>query len=240
MANEDNLNADGSDGTGGSPDDSKVTVDRTEFERMQKAEAFYRKLEETAAEFDVETPEEYLDVIEANANRNVTESLANKPAAKKPDEAARPSGGQPDPGAEQSRVMAAQAVLTSNWTEFKSDQKDLPQDERSTYSKDDLMKAIRGPEGPVVAKLAHAKFDGNLFAAANYLKTNTDPDRIAKARKAGADSEAAKNRARESADLGTGGRTQEPNDSTSAERERADAEKRRTSIAPKDNYVFPG
>lgn len=143
--------------------------------------------------------------------------------------------------------MALQAQQTANTTalavqyqEFKDLQRDLPEDQRSSLTKAELQKMIMSEtDQPTIMAVARKKFDNNVYVAANYIHAlmNAD-DLITKAKKEGADSEAAKEAARNSAQLpGNSGRMAEPTAKTPQEKAQEENDRLADKIAPDTVFV---
>ncbi len=99
--------------------------------------------------------------------------------------------------------MATASYLESQHTQYKMDQNDLSKEERSSFTKTELTKLIRGPKRVAIQELAtHDEFQGNLYTAADYLMNISSIKE--KARKEGADSEKVLNDAKETASSVTG------------------------------------
>lgn len=67
--------------------------------------------------------------------------------------------------------MSANSFIKSDWLEFKLQQSERPEDERSVSTKEELTAMIQGPMGESVARAAQdAEHGGNLFSAAAFMK----------------------------------------------------------------------
>jgi len=215
----------------------KITVDQAEFNQLQAAKKFHDDMVQRAADMDMEDPLEYVDAIEAIANKRVIEDtqspdkLPEKTSEKKPE---TPQGMSEEDRnlIIQARMESAQAKLSSDWALYLSGQSAMKEEDRSTFDRTTLFKIIKN-EGDLVAKLA-PKFDGNLFAAADHILSVTDTDAKAKIRQAAANSAAAKANAASSADIGSGGRTAEAHETSPGQKAQDELKRRQDSIFPDD------
>jgi hypothetical protein len=239
----------GMDGdTGGSQDDDNVNVSKADFEAMQAKAAYYDKLTDVAKEFELETPEDYVDAMEIAAQKNISATIDKTPETpakppKTPESNNVPQGMTREEFQREiarANAMAATATLSAHWTAFELKQSRLSEDEQTQYTERELRKMITGDEGQLIHNIAQKRFGGNVYQAADWLKTNSDPDTLARARKAGAASQAAKDKAKGSANLDAGGKSKEPEDVTAAERQAELIQKERDSIAPSEQYEYPG
>lgn len=67
--------------------------------------------------------------------------------------------------------MSANSFIKADYLEFKLQQSEKPEEERSTSTKEELTAMIQGPMGESVARAAQdAEHGGNLFSAAAFMK----------------------------------------------------------------------
>lgn len=258
MADEQNASTNEGIKTDGEPavkqDDSQITVDKAELETLKAQAGRMEDLDKIAKEASNDgedlTTETYLTLLEDHVyndpNKKSDPEPEKKPAVT-PDPEKSKVTPTPDPNAEEAKRLALQAQQTANTTalavqyqEFKDLQRDLPEDQRSSLTKAELQKMIMSEtDQPTIMAVARKKFDNNVYVAANYIHAlmNAD-DLITKAKKEGADSEAAKEAARNSAQLpGNSGRMAEPTAKTPQEKAQEENDRLADEIAPDTVFV---
>lgn len=235
-------------------EESKVEdfgIDRAEFERLQAQDARIKKLDGYAEdastpESPVENAEAYVGILEDTAfakEDKPKEEPPKEPAKKteKPNEAIETLKAE----SEESKKIALQAQTTANNTElrvqyaqFKLNQDNKPEEERSPATREELIKIITGPDRGHLGSLASEKFDGNVWDAANYIFTIHEGAEAS--RKAGAASEVAKANAIASASIpGNRGRVADPITKTPEEKAEEANKELADEIAPDTEYVMP-
>lgn len=232
------------DATASAPDDSQVSVDRAELERLQKADGRVKKLDEIAAEAKVDGAEAYVDVLEQEVYKTDGEKKPSngEPPATKPQASTAPTpaaqagelSDEVKRRLDESDMRSSASYVQSQQMEWRFEQDRLPEDRRSTATAEQLLKMIRGPKSQIIGASAQA-YGGNIFKAADALYGLEHG--VATARKAGAESEKAKAAAAATANLQPGGKTAEPVAQTPEEK-RAEAEKKeQDAIATDDDPI---
>lgn len=237
-------------------DDSQTSVDKAELERLKANDARMSDLDRIAKEASTEDEtlkaEDYLNHLEdAYYEQSQAKPETKQETKTEESKTAEPTKAEvtptPDPNAEEAKRIALQSQQNSNtallavqYSEYRDSQRDLPEDQRSSLTKADLQKMIMSREDqPTITAVAKKKFDGNFYAAANYIHAlmNAD-DLITKARKEGANSEAAKEAARVSAQLpGNVGRVAEPENKSAVQKAQEENDRQADLIAPDTEYV---
>lgn len=179
-----------------------------------------KTLQERAEEMGMDSVEEYVEWLEAQASgesddkenhdsrRNVedkgTEEKPSVPPVRQKHTEDAGSGVDDDVRRQLRDInaVAAHAVLEAQYGQYRDVEREKDAGSRRTYSKEDMMKLIKDPvEGIAIQRVA-AKFNDNLWEAAAYL---LDLDNgISNARKEGAESAEALNRAKKSTQLAEG------------------------------------
>lgn len=124
--------------------------------------------------------------------------------------------------------MAVNALLTSQWATYKLEHPDT----ELTFDKA-REKILSQKEGTLINHVARNQAGGNYFEAVEMLD-NIDK-KASELRKEGADAEAAKRKAEQTADVTTG-KTMKMEDKTELTDEQKDA----NLIAPDDDYEYHG
>lgn len=193
----------------------KTEVDSAELETLKKSQDVMDDLNTEAVELGFTDFGEYKKFLE---EKKFNEINAETPPAETPTPATpstttppvttppvtTPPVTQSDNGADkkilQSTQLSAQSWLESQYTQWFVTDLARPEDERSSLKKVDIFKLVTGPSGKAIELMSHEKeFEGNLFAAADVYANMKDYRE--KARKAGAKSQAALNKAGETANL---------------------------------------
>ena len=233
-------------------DDSQASVDKAELEQLRAQAGRMDGLDKIAKEASNDgeelKAEDYVNLLEDHVYRESTAKPEPKPEEKPaaPTEPAKPEA-TPNPDIEEAKRMALQSQQTSNTTmlavqfaDFREMQRELPEDQRSSLGKNDLNKIIMSKEDQAtVMHVAKNKFDNNVYAAANYIHALTHgEDLLKKAREDGANSEAAKELARVSAQLpGNVGRVAEPTTDTPEQKRQKENDRLADDIAPDTAYI---
>ena len=207
-------------------------IDRTEYERLKTNDERLTRLDELAGE-QFGTAEDYIVALEDSEREHLEKQQepAKKPPATQP--VARPQATAPATPEMDQRTL--DAIVRSHRTEFRVDQRDLPEDQRSTYSEAELMKVCR-EQGPLVARVS-VSVGGNMFAAATKI-LNVEKGTVAKAvadgRAEGAATEKVKSDAAASMALPTGGGTPLPKTDTPEEQAAAKQKAELDRMIPDD------
>lgn len=207
-----------------------VSIDKAEYERMKEQTIRVEKWDREAQDAEFDNFEQMIDAADEvlRTQPSQKEEVVTEPA-KKPAPVPE-SQNQVNPELENIKLQVAQTFLNSQFVEFKLSQTELPEDERSTYGKKELMKAVKD-NGRLLASLAE-DYDGNIFrAASEYLTLKGGKS---KARQEGAASEAAKLNAAETAKLTTKGKVGEPTNLTPDEKYQKYVKEQADAIAPDD------
>ena len=200
--------------TNGDTPPAKIEVDSAELETLKQSKGVMDDLNTEAVDLGFRDFDEYKQFLEEKKYNEITTDTppADKPAPPVtpttpaipvvPAVPAIPAG---DNGADkklfqQSAQLSGQAWLESQYAQYRVDQLELPKEERSSMKKTELFKLVTGLSGKAIESLSREKeFDGNLFAAADVYANMKDFRE--KARKAGAESQLALNKAGETANL---------------------------------------
>lgn len=220
------------------PNDNQVPVDRAELERLQKAEARIKKLDESLVDTEFSTIESYVEGLEV---KEWEKSQAdNEPSDDAPTETksaapvTSPTTGLSDADKKmlkETNQASVTAVIEAQKTAWEMRQGNLPEDQRCTAPVEELLKIMYGPKAQLIAASARA-YGGNYFETAAALYDLEHG--VASARKAGAAAEKAKAAAAATANLDPGGTTAEPAAKTPEEK-RAELNKQEADkIAPDD------
>ena len=189
--------------------DNLESVDRTELEQLRANAARLTQLEADLSDFD--SVEDYVAALEEEINKR--DSKPKAPVTPTPPKTPPPAQDKTD------MSQIATAVIRSDWVEYRLDQKELPEDQRSNWTKQELLEVLY--KQPALVGQVASENDGNLIAAARLVLDTTKgtvAKKVAEARKEGAGSEAAKLAAAASANLPTGGATTPPKEETPEER----------------------
>jgi hypothetical protein len=222
-------------------------IDRTELEALRakavRADAIDAIAKEAGVD-GVETAEGYIEILEEAAYNNMSNEPTKPAEPAAPAKPETPPVTQPDPTPTPAAAMSdeaqkkldgshqasVQAYLTAQKTEWMILQRDLPEEKRSQSTHAELLKIIHGPEGQIAASVAQKRFNGNIFAAADYIKTLNDG--IPAARAEGAAAANAANAAAASATLDPSGATPPAAVKTAEELAIEENQKRADDIAP--------
>lgn len=193
------------------PDTKPETVTPEELQTLKDKAARLDKMDTIAKDVMGTDAEEYLQAIEQELYvAQEKEKAPSKPAVKpevKPAGTVDPRFDEIDTRSQMTAENTVKAQIDAQFASYKVHQMELPEEERSSLTKTELLTVLKGPGGPVVKDMvvrdADGQFDGNLFLAATHYKTVMDGTKAA--REAGAKSEAALNAAKETATLETGG-----------------------------------
>lgn len=188
------------------PNDESVTVTKEELQQFQNDQARLKKMDEIAQDMMGGDTEEYLSALENDlhaANQQPKPKKTPPPAPKVDD--ARIQQLEEQVSTLTQNTSAAQ--IESQWASFQSQQSALPKEEKSSLTRAEALKLMKGPAGPLAREMVLAdsdgEFGGNLFAAvASYHQVTQGKKAL---REAGAKSEEALNNAKETASLQTGG-----------------------------------
>lgn len=217
--------------------DENVTIDRAELEQLRATNTRMVNLDAYAKEAEIDTAEEYLEVLEEAA---YTKPTTPEPTPTTPTPVPTPSGIDPNvqKQLDAAKRASAQAFLAAQTVAFNTAQSNLPEVERSPFSEKELLKIINNPDTSGLVMRSASKFNGNVFAAANYIATIDKG--VAKAHEAGAAVATAKANAAATANLQTGGATPEPTSMTAEQKAQAEQDKAADAIASDDApYEMP-
>ena len=226
--------------------ENEATVDKAELERLKAADERLVELDKYATEAGMENAEEYQSTLEDMAyDKKLAED--KKAAVIEPKKVEKTDDSKTDDSAalfesfnkkiNDGNLASLQAVLEAQWTAWIVAQAEVPVEQRSKATRTELTKLVRGAESPVITSIAQKKFEGNVFAAANYV--NRLNQGTEEARKEGADSATALANAANSADLPTGGKTAIPSNLTADEKVAARQKELADDIAADTPYVMP-
>lgn len=232
------------------PESAKIEVAQTELDELRSKAERLDKMTETAKQADKDTPEELLDEL-GDMAADYAELMRKPPAGSgdpnnpPPNKSSEPAkapvaGNQPDPqlaeALRQTNQTALQAYLSSSYIEYVHEQAALPEEERDSFKKPELMKAITGEDSQLIVAMARRE-GGNLFAAAAKVLD------LAGGKKRAADNakkaEVAKNAAAGSANLPAGGAAKDLSNLTPQQRYDKYQEDRRSQIAPPSKFEMP-
>ena len=213
-----------------------VQISKAELEALQVKASRIDDLDRVAREAELDNAEAYIDTVEAIAYDKIDGKATESPAT--PEE---PKSTPPAPAGlseaekamlENTNRSSSAALITSQYLEFNFEQSKLEEGERTTHSRDDLMKVVSGPEGALALRLA-PKFNGNLIAAANHI-LNVDKG-IPAAREAGAATAAALENSKATSELEPAGPNRPSNEPLSPEEQQAQMNKQLADdIVPDD------
>lgn len=188
------------------PNNESVTVTKEELQQFQNSQARLKKMDDIAQDMMGGDAEEYLTTLENDlhaANQRPKPEKTPPPAPKADD--ARIQQLEEQVSVLSQNTSAAQ--IESQWATFQNQQNALLQEDRSSLSRSEALKLMKGPAGPLAREMVLAdsegEFGGNLFAAiASYQQVRQGKKAL---RDAGAKSEQALSKAKETASLQTGG-----------------------------------
>ena len=172
----------GSEQTGGLGD-TEIAIDRAELEALKVKATTIDALEDDAKTLGFSDFDEYRIFLEekklSELDKNpvspaptttvppVTTSTEVPPTAPTTMGLSKEDQAQID----RANRMSANSFLKSDYLEFKLQQSERPEDERSTSTKEELTVMIQGPMGESIARAAQdAEHGGNLFSAAAFMK----------------------------------------------------------------------
>lgn len=230
----------------------QVTVSKADWEAAQADAARIRALDEQAKEADKERIEELLGeyneylqdynnmLREQEEKARAGQAGGQPPAAAKPAAQPAANGAISDDLQKQLAVIRQaqlDAVLRSHWVEYRTDQSEAPEEERVSFTKDELTKAINSDMQMLIVSKAQ-KGDGNLYKAAAEVLTITKG--ISKAKQEGAAAEAARQNAAAGSALNLGGRAKTPQAADPIQAVRDYQKKQADIIAPDDTKYVMG
>ena len=200
-------------------EETVASIDKAELESLREQAARVDKLDREAKEAGFNDIEDWGETVEEYYTNEMQNEKKTPPVEKPIEQKPEPANAPPDNSAMEQRIAAierqnAQIFLNSQYAEFQSDQKDLPEDDRNSFSKKELMGIVQ-KKGRILMDIANDT-DGNIFrAASDYLgfKGGTK-----KAQEKGAASEAAKSKARETARIPGSGKVADPTTTTPDEK----------------------
>jgi len=155
----------------------KVSLSQEEHAALMEAKGQQDKLIAEAEQYGFDSPRSYVDYL-------IEIATADKPPPPPPQEPKPKINTEPEYKAEfeerskkieetaQSAVRSAnQARLDSQWTSFERKREMLPEEQRSSLSREELERYMRSPKGfTFVSNLLSAgEYNGNAYAAATEL-----------------------------------------------------------------------
>lgn len=220
----------------------KVEIDKTELERLQADQKVVLSIQEKATLAGFDNIEEYVEVTEGYAYDNLskepelqTPAAPAKPEPKVPvtPTVATPTMSQEDKDRiQRAEGMATAAYMQNCYSTYDMNNRAKPEEERSKYSKQDLLNVINGPRRATVQHLASqdSAFDGNVYTVADFLLSQAADSKRRK--EESEKSKVALNKAEETATI----------DSTTApapapETEQSENDKLAYEIAPRDASI---
>lgn len=173
----------GSEQTGGLSE-NEIAIDRAELEALKVKATSIDAFEEDAKTLGFTDFEEYRAFLEEKKLTEIDGQPApTTPTTPTPTEASIPATSSTDAPAamglskddiamiDRANRMSANSFIKSDWLEFKLQQSERPEDERSMSTKEELTAMIQGPMGESIARAAQdAEHGGNLFSAAAFIK----------------------------------------------------------------------
>ncbi len=185
-------------------DKEPQTVPDDELQGLRAKEARLDKMDEIASEMFHDNAEAYMDTLEQSMAENTETPAPEKPPETPAAPAAPANNPEYDKVISQVATNTAATAMEAQWTGFEVQQMKLPEKERSSSTREDLLKILKSPKGLVVKEMAGTDPDlaGNLFLAADYFSKMTQGK--SEERKAGAASEKALNAAKTTASLEQG------------------------------------
>lgn len=165
----------------GMEDQNEVTISKADLEALKANDARLKKLDSIAAEAELQTAEEYLEVLEDETVtlRRQVQSTAKpiEPDNSDPEKPEKPEKSD-KPVVDESFTKeisrldraSSQAAIESHMANYRVIEISKPEEQRHSYTRDQLEKVLQN-EGPVVASLMQKKpgLERNMFAAAAYL-----------------------------------------------------------------------
>lgn len=190
------------------PDTKPETVTPEELQTLQEKAARLDKMDTIAQDMMGTDSEEYLQSIEQELyTAQEKEKTRAKPAVKPASPGVDPRIEELDSRTQMTAENTVKAQIDAQFATYRVHQMGLPEEDRSSLTKDELLTVLKGHGGPIVKEMVlrdtDGQFEGNLFLGAAHYKTTMDGTKAA--REAGAKSEAALNAAKETANLPTGG-----------------------------------
>lgn len=160
----------------------KVEIDKTELERLQADQKVVLSIQEKATLAGFDNVEEYVEVTEGYAYDNLSKQPEEPqtPAAPTKPEPKAPATPTVTPATmpqeDKDRIQRAEGMATAAYMQtcyhaYEANNRVKPEEDRSKYSKDDLLKVINGPRRATVQHLASqdSTFDGNVYTVADFL-----------------------------------------------------------------------
>jgi hypothetical protein len=229
-------------GSGGSESENAnhISVDRAEYDALIASRERIAKLDALAQEAQRQNAEDYLNLLEEVAYENLQGEKKEEKEEQRIEKKIEPKTQQEKPDNEivkrldRTEQASAQVMLQAMALDYEFDNRMKPEDQRFPQTRQDLEKAIKGPDGSVIFHLAQKKFEGNLFkAAAHLLNIETVEER---ARKEGERLAGLSSSERESAALRLSGQLK-PSEKMTAEGAYQEYQKREADkIAPDTVY----
>lgn len=227
-------------------DENQAAIDKAELAILKEKAERLDQLDEIAKSTGRDRAETYFTDLENAAFEKMEENDKTSTSPDKKDDKAEKKDEKPvvetdvatNEALKATQRMTVQTVIELHEIKYKMAQAELPEEERSTATIEELKKMVTGAQSQLVAGLA-TEFGGNLFAAAAHIITIKGG--VSAARKEGAASEAAKASAAANSSLETAGRVAEPKGpETPEELAAAENEKEADKIAPSEGYTYPG
>ncbi len=190
------------------PNNESVTVTKEELQQFQNDQARLKKMDDIAQDMMGGDTEDYLSALESDLHAANQQPTPKKtPPAAPPANAAAARIQQLEEQVTTLAQNTSAAQIESQWGTFQGQQSALPKEDKSSLTRAEALKLMKGPAGPLAREMVLAdsdgEFGGNLFSAlASYQQVKQGKKEL---RKAGAKSEEALNNAKETASLQTGG-----------------------------------
>lgn len=225
----------------------KPSVSEEDLVLLRSKAGKFDEFEEHAKADGFESAEEHRDAVEEMAYNKIVEAdKAEQPETKKSEVEStpetkletKPEGLSPkvEELMDQMQRQIAASNLTAQWAEFRLVQRDLPEDERTSHSKKELMKVLTRSGAKVSAVID--QFDGNAFAAADFIASV--PELRKRAKERGEASDEAKEKAAASASVSNDGQVAAPTTETAQEKAARLNDEAATRIAQPTEYQYPG
>ena len=209
------------------------TISETELENLKAESATMKQLNEDAQALGYNSHTEYVAELERTRYNEIKDEGKKADVV---DDKKEPEKPAPTPVATETPPpdpLAVHAVLEAQYAVYRQLQSELPKEQRSEYSRKDLLTVIQGPKGLTIQGLiTDPEFDGNTFMAAKYLLDipKSKKDALQQATETADALSDAKETAKVSTDA-------PPPDN---KQEKSVLEKEADDIAPDDKYDYSG
>ena len=225
-------------------DSNVVQIDRTEYDRLVEDAKEMGEYRDLAKDADMEF-KDYFELLEDKKFKEFEAKVETETKTEKKEEAGtQSSDSTPAENEEitQLKTLLNQAQAQGNynrveldWLAFQAEQNALPEEERSPFTKKDVINLLAKPDGKLAVSIAGAH-DNNIVKAANHILTVNKG--VVKARQVGAEEERKKQTSATTSKLPTGGTTKTEHPETKEEKEKKEMDALLDDTCGKDDVPY--